>query len=303
MERLSPALLKALSLLLEERHVTRAAARMGVSQSAMSKMLARLREVLDDELLVRVGSHLEPTSRAEEIAPRLEIIHREMATILRANPFDPTTCKRTFTLGVSDYVAQFVIPETLCGIHRRAPEMTLSLVSQNAATLVEDLMENRIQIASAMDVDGELPSGLICRWLAEDVFACVTATGHALTRNSNLKTYLSFPHVVVTGGSDKITSIEKALAVLGWKRDTPLETALFGSAMEVVTQSDFILTVPSHIARHLARRYGAAVSPLPFDVSPFRYGLIWHERFRKDSAHSWVRQQLIEQLATSNYSK
>lgn len=303
MEQLSPTLLKALELLLEERQVTRAAVRMGVTQSAMSKMLSKLRELLGDELLVRVGNRMEPTQRAEEILPRLSVIHGELAAIMEAAPFDPATCQRVFSLGLSDYVAQFVLPETLCAIQGEAPGMTLRLISQDAATLVEDLMENRIQIASAMDVEGEMPPGLVCRWLAEDRFTCVVAKGHPFKGTPDLNGYLAHPHVVVTGGSDKATPMERALAELGRKRSVPLETSLYGTAMEVVTQSRSILTVPSHIARHLAVRYGAEVAPLPFDVPSFRYGLIWHERFKRDSAHIWLRNQLVEQLTVSDFSK
>ena len=303
MDRLSPALFKALEFLIEERHVTRAAGRMGVSQSAMSKMLSKLREVLKDELLVRVGNRLELTERAEEIAPRLSVISSEMGAILESRPFDPATCHRQFTLGVSDYVAQFVLPETLCDIQKKAPNMALSIVSQHASTLVEDLVENRIQIASALDVEGKMPPGLVCRWIATDTFACVTAQDHPFAKEKSLSAYLGAPHVVVTGGSDKAAPMEKALAALKEERFIGLKTDLFASAMEVVVQSSYILTVPAHIARHLGNRYRAKVTALPFEVPPFRYGLIWHERHRKDPAHAWLRQRLVAQLVRSQFSR
>lgn len=301
-ESLSPSHLKALGLLFEELHVTRAAVRMGVSQSAMSKILGKLRDAFDDELLVRVGNHLELTERAREIQPRLEVILGELAAIASEAPFDPARCQRRFTLAVSDYVAQFVLPELLCSLHQEAPGVQVSLLTQRSETVVDDLVENRIQVASAMEGEGELPPGLVCKWIATDTFACVAANGHPLAHGCDIDGYLAFPHLVVTGGSDKAGPIDRALFNLGRKRTVSLETSLFASAMEIVKQSDFILTLPFHIARHLSRCYHTSLIPLPFDVPSFRYGLLWHERHRKDAAHTWLRGKLVGQLQRSSYS-
>ncbi|VVS95134.1 LysR family transcriptional regulator [Desulfoluna spongiiphila] len=301
-DSLSPSHLKALGLLLEEGHVTKAAARMRVSQSAMSKILGKLREAFSDDLLVRVGNRLELTERAQAIRPRLEVILGELAAMASEAPFDPAGCRRWFTLAVSDYVAQFVLPDLLCSIHAEAPGIRVSLVTERSDTVVEELVENRIQVASAIEGEGPLPPGVVCRWVGTDSFACVGAKGHPLARNCDMEGYLKAPHVVVTGGSDKAGPIDRALSALGRQRTVALETSLFASAMEVVAQSDFILTIPAHIARHLARRYDADVFPLPFEVPPFRYGLLWHERHRRDAAHAWLRRKLVEQLQDSDYS-
>lgn len=301
-DSLSPSHLKALGLLLEERHVTRAAARMRVSQSAMSKILGKLREAFSDDLLVRVGNRLEPTERARTLQPRLEVILGELAAMAMEVPFDPAGCQRWFTLAVSDYVAQFVLPDLLCSLHTEAPGIRVSVITERSETVVEELVENRIQVASAMEGEDPLPPGVVCRWIGTDTFACVGAKGHPLARNRDMEGYLKAPHVVVTGGSDKAGPIDRALSARGRQRTVALETSLFASAMEVVTQSDFLLTIPTHIARHLARRYDADVFPLPFEVPPFRYGLLWHERHRRDAAHTWLRRKFETQLKESHYS-
>ncbi|BCS96195.1 LysR family transcriptional regulator [Desulfoluna limicola] len=301
-DSLSPSHLKALGLLLEERHVTRAAVRMRVSQSAMSKILGKLREAFSDELLVRVGNRLELTERAHDIRPRLEVILAEFAAITADAPFDTARCQRRFTLAVSDYVAQFVLPDLLWSLHGEAPGVQISVVTEGSETVVEDLVENRIQVASSIEGQGELPAGVVCRWIEIDHFACVVAKKHPFAESLDIDGYLEAPHIVVTGGSDKAGPIDRALVGLGRKRRVALETSLFASAMEIVKQSDFILTLPAHIARHLSRRYDTAVVPLPFEVPSFRYGLLWHERHRRDAAHTWLRRRLIEQLQISDYS-
>lgn len=169
--------------------------------------------------------------------------------------------------------------------------------------MVEDLVENRIQVASAIEGQGKLPAGVVCRWIETDHFTSVVAKEHPLAGSCDIDGYLEAPHIVVTGGSDKAGPIDRSLFSLGRKRTVALETSLFASAMEIVKQSNFILTIPAHIARHLSLRYNTAVVPLPFEVPSFRYGLLWHERHRKDAAHTWLRRRLIEQLQGSDYSR
>lgn len=284
--------LDALRILLEERHVSRAAKRMHITQSAMSKILARLREMLADELLIRVGNRLEPTPRALAILPHLDAMHREMTAIRAAGHFDPATCHRHFTIAVTDYVARFILPEAIGRLHREAPGITLSVRDWHAEHSLTDLVENRIQMVTCMGED-PLPAGVIRHWVGSDSFACLMRKEHPLAENLDLAGYCAFPHAAITGGSDKIRVIDTALSALGRKRTVSLLVSQFATAVEVIRSTDHLLTLPAHIGRHIITRHPLIMAPLPFSLPTFSYGLAWHERNKKDPAHIWFRECLF----------
>lgn len=293
-------LLTALKALLDECHVSRAAARMNVTQSAMSKNLAQLRELFGDPLLVRSGNSLIPTTRAVELRAKLDEILRGVGDLLSAGPFEPSSCDRRFIIAATDYVVQYIFPASMEEILSEAPGMGMDLLSWNSGYL-EDLCAGRIDLATYM-VD-DIPANVHSLRLGEDGFVCMMRERHPLAEGDiSLEDYTAFPHAAITTGGDKVRVIDRELSRLGASRRIALRVPFYGSAMELCSRSNMLLTIPEHIARNLGPRFGLIYRPLPFRTDRFEYSIIWHEQFNNNPAHEWFRTRLFEGMRRSLYS-
>lgn len=293
-------LLVSLNALLETCNVTRAAERLHISQSAMSKALAQLRELFHDPLLVRVGNRFEPTARAGQIKGGLQQLLQGATALLEAEEFDPAHCEITFTIAVTDYVAQFILPEALKHIYQQAPHIGIRLIDWDQHSL-KGLTEGSIDLGT-----GSLEhaaANVYAQKIDEDSLVCVMAPGHPLAcEGLTLEGYLAYPHAVITSGGDKHRSVDKALASLGVSRRIGLEVPYYRSALDIVAGSDMLLTLPEHIARHTAGSFGLVSFPLPFESPRFEYALIWHERQQHQASHRWLRQVLMSELRRSVFA-
>jgi len=293
-------LLVNLNVLLDTCNVTRAAERLNISQSAMSKCLGQLREMFDDPLLVRVGNRLEPTPRAINLKERLNLWLNEAEVLLQAGEFEPARCESTFTLAVTDYVAQFILPAALKRIYHQAPHIGIRLINWDQHSL-EGLVSGRIDLGTS-SID-QPPANIYSQQIDEDTLVCVMSPLHPLTRKGlTLEGYIAFPHAVITSGGDKRRGVDKALASLGLSRRIGLEVPYYTSALNIVTGSQLLLTMPEHIARHTTEQLGLVQSPLPFETPTFTYSLIWHERHHQDASHRWLRRMLMAELRKSVFA-
>lgn len=293
-------LLVSLNVLLETCNVTRAADQLNLSQSAMSKCLAQLRDIFADPLLVRVGNRLEPTPRAVLLKPRLTQWLNDAERLLQAGDFDPARCERTFTLASTDYVAQFILPTALKNIYRQAPRIGIRLLNWDDRSL-EALIVGRIDLGTSSIA--QPLANIYCQKIDEDALVCVMSPGHPLAgKELTLEGYIAYPHVVVTSGGDKRRGVDKALAALGICRRIGLEVPYYVSALQIVAGSDLLLTLPAHIARHTTTQFGLVQLPLPFATPSFEYSLIWHERHHQDASHRWLRRMLMSELRQSAFA-
>lgn len=293
-------LLVNLSVLLDTCNVSRAAERLHMSQSAMSKCLAQLRELFNDPLLVRVGNRLEPTPRAALLKDRLKLWLQGAEALLQAGEFDPARCERTFTLAVTDYVAQFILPAALKGIYQQAPRIGIRLINWDRNS-PEGLVSGRIDLGTG---SVEKPqANLYSQQIDEDTLVCVMSPHHPLADGGlTLEEYIAYPHAVITSGVDKRRGVDKALSALGLSRRVGLEVPYYTSALNIVAGSELLLTLPKHIARHTAAQYDLAQAPLPFETPAFAYSLIWHERQHQDASHRWLRRILMDALRKSAFA-
>jgi len=281
-------LLTTLKVLLETRHVGRAAEQLCLSQPSISKQLAQLRRDFADPLLVREGAVWRLTPRAEalrlEIAPVLDGVQR-----LYAPPqFDPAACRRTFCLASSDYVAQYILPQIGAALASAAPLASLEYQPWDKSKLSQ-LAELPLDLVSTLTE--QLPSGLASQPQGEDGLAVLMRTGHPyaaqpLTRG----VYLAARHIRISGGGDKEGPVESALATSGAARRWFAQVPFFQAAVGLLQHSDALLPTPAHIAWQLARDHKLLLRPLPFPCSRQHYHLIWPQRLTHDPAHQWFRQ-------------
>ncbi|GAB4282606.1 MAG: LysR family transcriptional regulator [Deferrisomatales bacterium] len=292
-------LLVALKALLEECHVTRAAERVRITQSGMSKNLAQLRELLSDPLLVRSGNALVPTARALDLKARLDALLEGIAELLSEPSFTPAACRRHFTVAATDYVAQYILPGVVERVFAQAPGVGLTAVAWEPH-MVDELGGGGVDLATCI-VD-RLPPSILRQRIDEDRFVCCLRKGHPLEPELTLAGYVAYPHVAITAGGDKVKVIDRELARLGHARHVRLRIPYYAPAMEIVARTDLLLTLPHHIARNIGGRFGLVERELPFPVERFEYCLLWHARHDSDPAHRWVREQLFDELRHSLYS-
>ncbi|WP_223633488.1 LysR family transcriptional regulator [Corallococcus sp. EGB] len=284
-------LLVALDALLKETHVTRAAARVGLTQSAMSHALAQLRELLGDALLIRGRGGMVLTPRAQQLAAPLKRGLAELRRALRDEPpFEPATATRRFALATRDFFGSVLLPGALELLGREAPGVDLSVLHVDSNTFPSHLETGEVDLAIIV---APVPSGPGLRQqklLTED-FVCVVREGHPTVRRTlDLDTYLKLTHVLISPKGDGVGAVDLALARRGLPpRRIAVRVPYFLIAPLVVSRSDHILTAPRRLIAAFSNAYPLKVFPPPLPLPSFDILQVWHERFDGDPAHQWLR--------------
>lgn len=284
-------LLVVLRALLTERHVTRAAARVGLSQSATSHALARLRELFGDPLLVRRGRALALTPRAERLLPTLERGLSDLKATIDGEPeFEPATARRSFTLGMADYTQAVVMGPLLRELGRLAPHVDLHVT--NAPDLEEQLSAGNVDLG--LQVTGRAyDAALKSQRVFEDEFVCLVRRDHPkIGQKMTMPSYLAARHVVVAPSGTSGSLVDTELAARGLNRRVALRVTNFLIAPIVVAETDFVNTMPKRLGVKLAERYGLRALPPPLELPRFGFVLLWHPRVDTDPAQRWLRELL-----------
>lgn len=287
-----PLRLLALHALLEERHVTRAAQRLGVTQSTMSHRLRQLRAELGDPLLVRHGRGHVLTPRAEALLPRLTEAVAALDRVFAEDvPFEPRSARAEVTVALPDLLAP-LLPAWMAELQREAPGLAVRIVAV-PRDLDEALAEGRcwIAIAPASFATAATRS----RRLGRLQFRVVVRAGHPLARRRcTLERWLAFPHVVVSVGNEAPNVIDRALEEQGRTRRIGLWVPNFLAGLFAVATSDLVMNAPMPLGAEVVRRLGVQVLEPPVDLPAISLTLLWHERMHGDRAHAWVRGRLYE---------
>ncbi|GAB1840227.1 LysR family transcriptional regulator [Achromobacter xylosoxidans] len=281
-------LLLTLDVLLTECNVARAARRLHLSPSAMSRALARLRDTTGDPLLVRAGRGLVPTPRAQELREQVSRLVQEAQGVLRpAELLDPSRLSRHFTLRTSDGFVEYFGPALIALAQREAPGVRLRFVQKpdkDSAPLRDgsvDLETGVIGAASSPEIR--------TRALFRDRFIGVVRTGHPLARGKvTAARYAAGQHVLVSRrGLDK-GPIDEGLRALGLAREIAVIVAGFSDALSLARGSDLIASVPERHTGNL--RAGMHSFALPVEVPALTVSMLWHPRMDADPAHRWLRE-------------
>ena len=297
LSRLDLNLLVAFDALLTERSVTRAAARVGLGQSAMSHNLARLRTLFGDELLTRGAEGMRPTPRALALADPVRVtLSQIQAAVLQREAFDPSTAVRTFRIGLADSIEVALIPGLLARLRQTAPAVSLRLRSIDRHGALEDLDTGRLDLGIGVFDQGQMHHKR--RALYTDSFLCLFNPANlGLTPPISLEAYLSVPHVLTSLAEDAHGAVDEALAKQKLERTIALTTPGFLAVPFVVRRAPVITTMPSRLARYFAAAFGLATSPAPIELPAFTISLLWHASFDQDPGHLWLR-QTVASLAT-----
>jgi len=280
-------LLVTFEALVEERSVSGAARRLGLTQSATSHALGRLRKLFGDEVLVRTAGGMTPTPRAAAISGTLA---RSLSDIEQAldqeQRFDPATSSRRFPLHVSDYVAPFLVP-TLCRrLREQAPGVSLDLHHFD-----DDTRMGRSQTHVAVATDGGVEEDGVERLrLLDDEFVVLMSADHpAAGRPLTLEGYLDLVHVKVSPAALGTNVIDDALEARGLRRQIAVTVPSWFEMRGVVAHTDLVVAMPSRWATVPAFSGGCVWSPLPLDSATFSVDLRWRRRDRHDLGGRWLR--------------
>ena len=291
-------LLAALDVLLAEGSVTGAARRLGLSTSAMSRTLTRLRAATGDPLLVRAGRGLVPTPRAAELRDRVHELARDVQAVLRpqTTDVDAASLDLTFTIRVSEAFLEFLSGPVVTAVTQAAPRICLRFVAKpnkDARPLREGLIDLEIGVlgTSAPEIRTQL--------LFHDRLVGVARIGHPLLGTVvTPENYAACNHVVACREGDPIEPIDAALQRLGLKRAIRVIVPGYPDAMRIARQSDLVAAVPrsclgNAMACDHAATEGLAAFEIPLPVPEFKISAMWHPRMDADPAHRWLRDTVM----------
>jgi len=298
--RLDLNLLVALDALLTEGSVTKAARRIGVGQPAMSNSLARLREMLGDELFTRSGNTLQPTPRARLLVAPLRAVLHEMHSLLRpGDTLDPAKLTRTFRIAMPDNVEILFMPAFLARLRAEAPGVTIVMRRFERTEALDLIDAGQLDLAVGVFFEGQIHHKR--RIVLREGFSCLfNADLLGVRAPISLDDYLRFPHVLTSLNETSHGLVDEILAKLGRKRQVAVTTPLFLTVPFIVKSVPMVTTMVASLAALYARLLGLELSPLPVDVGERQTSMVWHASYNADPAHRWMRNVFFEATRDAN---
>jgi DNA-binding transcriptional LysR family regulator len=298
-------LLIALDVLLAEGSVTGAARRLGLSTSAMSRTLARLRSATGDPLLVRAGRGLVPTPRAAELRDRVHELTRDVRTVLRpqTSHVDVTSLELTFTVRASEAFLEFLSAPVVAAITRAAPHVRLRFTPKpdmDARPLREGLIDLEIGLRAMSAPE------IRTQFLFHDKLVGVARAGHPLFEGAGVtpERYAACNHIVASRVGNTVEAVDDALEKRGLKRAILVVVPGYPDAMRIARQSDLVAIVPQSCLGNSLRSDHDATSglqsfELPVATPGFMISAMWHPRMDADPAHRWLRETVMSVCRTA----
>ena len=277
-------LLIVFTVLAEERNVSRAAVRLGLTQPAMSRAMQRTREMFKDDLLVRSNGIFEPTPLGQRLLSELEEILPRLDHLLSGSGFDPTKEELTFRIAATDYGCSLMC-EPLCRHHLPVGSRVAFEFLPRSDQEFDSLERGHIDLVLRVE-DGQAPMSLSSECLFEDDFVCVVDSKQPFTKRISLQQYLAQRHIGIYGAQ---SLPDQCLARAGVKRSCAMRVPYFSAAICAVAGTSYVATVPRRIAEYEARRPGLKILKAPQEFLPMRYMMFWHPRVNRDASHLWLR--------------
>lgn len=290
-------LLPVFMALMEERSVTRAAVRLGITQPALSNALNRLRDTLRDPLFIRERYGIKPTQFAEEIAPViLETLARLDEVIIGRQHFDPATSTRQFNIAPNSFVEIVLMPGVIAKLREQAPGVKVSLTPFGNDLSDTGVISGTTDMALGRIIDP--PDNLIVQHLMDDGLACVVRADHPdIDQAMSREQYQRLRHVNVLPPGRLRVGVFQALERQGLRRELAISVTHFLAVPEIIAVTDYCATLPRLICKQIAKDPRLKVVSSPVDLGTFPVEIAWHVRYRNDPAHQWFRQMLVETAA------
>lgn len=285
-------LLVALEALLQEASVSRAAARLALSQPAVSHALRRLRELLGDPLLVRVGLGMELTPRAESLREPLQEALEKVRALLSEEAFNPATSRRRFTLMMPDLVTSLLMPELVRRLEKEAPHVRLDLTPWRGPSMMSPELARTLD--AVISYQAHDFAGFHRQRLYSDTDVLAVRRGHPMGRRlGRLDVFLAARHVAVIGRGEQADPIDTWLEAQGLTRNVVLSTPTYLQALQVAARSDLVAFVPSRLVSAMAGALDLAAVRPPVDPGLDEQLLFYPARLQVDPASVWLRSALL----------
>jgi DNA-binding transcriptional LysR family regulator len=301
-DRLDTQLIRVLHLVLQERSVSRAADKLGITQPAVSSALKRLRELTGDPLLVRTRNGMTPTERALALMTPLRKALDGIDEILdHIERFQPHATNRTFGVGAPDYFDAFFLSNLSAALRQKAPHARLNVRSLSLDIDFERLLEDG-------DIDVVIgnwphpPDYLRTLPLFDDEVVCMVGHRHPLAKKDAISAddYLRAQHLAPVPYAGGIRgAIDDHIHRLGHRRDIRISLPYFHVAPYVLTTTDLIFTTGRRFAEPFAKILPLKVMQAPLDFPPLRFYQLWHERTHESTAARWLREQISDLVNVS----
>ena len=282
-------LLLAFEALIAERHVSRAAAAVGLSQPAMSHALAKLRQQFHDPLLARTSTGFEPTPKALELIEPVREAIRQVSRLFReSSTFDPRTASEAFTIRMGDMNEVLFLPSLLRELEKQAPGITVTVLHLPPSETVRALEASAIDFAVSALIKHS--KSVHSTELAKDRMVCVMRKGHpAAATRLTTRAFLALRHLRIVQSVGDVRFVEEALFKAGLQRKVMATTPHWLAASYLVETSDLVTALPESMVRRLNVEDRFAVRSLPVGGNEFSWRLYWHRRYDARPSHRWIR--------------
>ncbi len=286
-------LLVAFDVLMRERHVTRAARRLGVGQPAMSASLSRLRHLFHDDLLVKQGAEMTPTVRALALEPEIRRFLKDVERlIVERDHFDPATSTRSFTLRMSDLLSFLFLPDLLTQIGVAGSGVTLEVRHLSPDATIDALERNELDLAVSTGLD--VPKSIECRGILEDRIVCVLSKAHPCAAGfDDVDTFVNLPQIRVSQSPLDDRFVDHQLAASGLDRNIALTVPHWLVVPEIIARTGLAAVMPHSIAARFAAAGDLRIVPPPIEDCAFMWCLYWHRRHNADAGHQWLRRLIL----------
>jgi len=283
-------LLIVFDAVMEERNVTRAGGRIGLSQPAVSHALSRLRYLVKDELFVRTPDGMVPTPRAEQLAVPLRRALSDMQLALEPETFVPEQTTRRFVVALYNYAAVVLAPSIVKTVRSTAPGIRLDLRPSGTSDIPALL--DRGELDFAIGTFAEVGERFARATVFEDSFVVAMRQGlpagrHALTAEA----LAELAHLEISSSGEDAGFVDEWLGQRGLARNIILRAPLL-SAAAILSSSDMVAVLSRRLAETFAGTHGLSLGKLPFASPTIQIGMLWHRRFDDQPAHLWLREQV-----------
>lgn len=293
-------LLGIASALYRHRNVSKAAQELGLSQSAVSHALARLRDQFGDPMFVRTSKGVAPTEFARTIQTELlDVVHKSELLLNRKKAFDPKEARGRITLATTDYFEAVVFPKLQPILAREAPGLQISVRPTVGELPKRDLEEGKIDLAVA-GFYSDLPEGFYKGKLFKDSFGAATRKNHSTIRTRlTVDDYFAAQHALITLQGDFRDSMMTQVGKKKLTREIVYGTYSFTGIAWVLEKSDLVLTAPSLLLKQYQRFFPIQIWPCPVDLDPIEMQMIWHAQTHDDPLRAWFREKLRKVCAAN----
>ncbi len=286
-------LLVIYTTIMEHRSISRAANELGLSPSAVSHALGRLRTMLNDPLFYRSAKGLEPTNRAKELLLEVETGLSSLShAIASQQEFVPASSERVFRMQIAGYVAGFFLPSFSERVRREAPNVTIDVLPFSISTeSVWDRVDAQIRLTP-----GRLkPSAVKSRRLmADDIVVLMRPDHPSAEEPMTAELYADLPHVKLSQASTGTTVIDDVLGERGLRRHAALIVSNWDNIPDVLWHTDMIAIAPRHLLSLDHRLRGLKAAPLPLEEVVFSFDLCWDRSSEKESGHRWLCDTIVD---------